>query len=126
VVALHKELVLGAFDPEQARALGYSRWLDLVLLPVIQAIVATCVPAVGTVLAVALLIVPALTARLWCERMGSTMALGAALGSLSASSGSTTLMVCIPMALAGLSFRPRSSRSTTSGGDTPSRSHTSS
>jgi manganese/iron transport system permease protein len=83
VLALHKELVLGAFDPEQARALGYSRWLDLVLLLVIQAIVATCVPAVGTVLAVALLIVPALTARLWCERMGSTMALGAGLGALS-------------------------------------------
>jgi manganese/iron transport system permease protein len=41
------------------------------------------VPAIGTVLAVALLIVPALTARLWCERMGSTMALGAALGTLS-------------------------------------------
>jgi manganese/iron transport system permease protein len=83
VVALHKELVLGAFDPEQARALGYSRGLDLVLLLMIQAIVATCVPAVGTVLAVALLIVPALTARLWCERMGSTMVLGAALGALS-------------------------------------------
>ncbi len=83
VVGLHKELLLGAFDPEQARAMGYPRRLDLLVLLVIQAIVATCVPAVGTVLAVALLIVPALTARLWCERMGTTMALGAGLGALS-------------------------------------------
>jgi manganese/iron transport system permease protein len=83
VVALHKELVLGAFDPEQARALGYTRRLDLVLLIAVGAIVATCVPAVGIVLAVALLVVPALTARLWCERMGSTMVLGGVLGAAS-------------------------------------------
>jgi ABC-type Mn2+/Zn2+ transport system permease subunit len=77
---LHKELVLGAFDPEGARALGYSRGLDLLLLLLIEAVVVTTVPAVGTILSVALLAVPALTARLWADRIGTTMALAALIG----------------------------------------------
>src|SRR5581483_2667579 len=43
--------------------------------------------------------------------------------SVSAASGSTTLIVVIPMAAAGLRFTPRSSRNATSDGSTPSSSH---
>ena len=75
--ALHKELVLGAFDREGAEALGFRPlWLDLAVLTLVAITVVTAVPAVGTILVVALLVTPALTARLWTERIGSMMLLG--------------------------------------------------
>jgi len=81
LAALHKELIHGAFDPEGLRALGYGgRTLDLVVLVVVTVALVTAVPAVGTLLAVALLTVPALAARQWVERVGPMMALAAALG----------------------------------------------
>jgi ABC-type Mn2+/Zn2+ transport system permease subunit len=57
--------------------------LDVVLLLVIEATVVTSIPAVGTILAVALIVAPAATARLWTERLRATMALAAALGAAS-------------------------------------------
>jgi ABC-type Mn2+/Zn2+ transport system permease subunit len=84
MAALHKELVLGAFDREGAAALGFRPlWLDLAVLTLVAITVVTAVPAVGTILVVALLVTPALTARLWTDRIASMMALGAALGALS-------------------------------------------
>jgi manganese/iron transport system permease protein len=81
---LHKELVLGAFDPGGARALGYrTATLDAVVLAAITVVLVAAVPAVGTLLAVALLTVPALAARQWVDRVGSAMALAAAIGAAS-------------------------------------------
>ena len=81
LAGLHKELVQGAFDPEGLRALGYAgRALDLVVLVVITVALVTAVPAVGTLLAVALLTVPALAARQWVEGVGPMMVLAAAIG----------------------------------------------
>jgi ABC-type Mn2+/Zn2+ transport system permease subunit len=85
---LHKELVLGAFDPEGAAALGYRvLLLDLVLLVVIELTVVTAIPAVGTILAVALIVAPAATARLWTDHIGVSMAVAAALGALGGAIG---------------------------------------
>ena len=81
---LHKELVLGAFDRDGLAALGYPAvLLDVVMLLLIEVVVVTSVPAVGTILAVALITAPAATARLWTDRLGPTMALSALLGALS-------------------------------------------
>jgi ABC-type Mn2+/Zn2+ transport system permease subunit len=81
---LHKELVLGAFDRSGASALGYRAWmLDAVVLVAVTVTMVTAIPAVGALLAVALLTVPALTARLWVDRLGATIALSAGLGALS-------------------------------------------
>jgi manganese/iron transport system permease protein len=57
--------------------------LDVVLLLLIEATVVTSIPAVGTILAVALIVAPAATARLWTERLRATMALAAVLGATS-------------------------------------------
>ncbi len=85
---LHKELVLGAFDPEGAAALGYrTAALDACLLALITVTLVTAVPAVGTLLAVALLTVPALAARVWAERVGHAMALAAVFGAVSGALG---------------------------------------
>jgi ABC-type Mn2+/Zn2+ transport system permease subunit len=81
---LHKELVLGAFDPAGARALGYrTATLDAVVLGAITVVLVTAVPAVGTLLAVALLTVPALAARQWVDRVLPAMAVAAAIGAAS-------------------------------------------
>jgi ABC-type Mn2+/Zn2+ transport system permease subunit len=83
LAALHKELVLGTFDRGGLAALGYPVLaLDVVLLLVIEA----------TILAVALIVAPAATARLWTERLRATMALAAALG---ATSGVVGLLISL-------------------------------
>jgi manganese/iron transport system permease protein len=81
--ALRKELVLRAFDPDGAAAMGYrTAALDLVLNLLIALVVVAAVKAVGTVLVVALIIVPAAAARLLADRVATAAALAAALGAL--------------------------------------------
>ncbi|MBX6388659.1 MAG: metal ABC transporter permease [Frankia sp.] len=81
LAALRKELLLSAFDPTALAAAGYPvRRLDLVVLLAVEVTVVTTVPAVGTVLAIALIVGPAATARLWCSRTGPMTALAMALG----------------------------------------------
>lgn len=65
-----KELVLRAFDPEGTAAAGYRvPLLDLALNVVVALVVVAAVKAVGTVLVIALLVVPAATARLLSDRL---------------------------------------------------------
>jgi manganese/iron transport system permease protein len=83
LAALRKELLLGAFDPTALAAAGYpARRLDLVILLAVELTVVATVPAVGTVMAIALIVGPAATARLWCAATGSMTALSMALGVL--------------------------------------------
>jgi manganese/iron transport system permease protein len=78
---LHKELVLRAFDPEAAAAMGYrTRRLDLVLNLLIALVVVAAVEAVGTVLVIALIVVPAAAARLLADRVAAMTALACLLG----------------------------------------------
>ena len=80
---LRKELVLRAFDPDGAAAMGYrTAALDLVLNLLIALVVVAAVKAVGTVLVVALVIVPAAAARLLADRIATTVALACGLGAL--------------------------------------------
>jgi ABC-type Mn2+/Zn2+ transport system permease subunit len=84
LAALHKELLLGAFDRAGLAALGYPVLaLDVALLLLVEVALVTAIPAVGTILAVALLVAPAASARLWTDRLGVTMALSALLGAAS-------------------------------------------
>jgi len=81
--ALRKELVLRAFDPDGAAAMGYrTAALDLVLNLLIALVVVAAVKAVGTVLVVALFVVPAAAARLLADRVATTAVLACALGAL--------------------------------------------
>ncbi len=83
LVALHKELVLRAFDPLGAAAAGYPTWfLDLVLNVAVALSVVAAVRAVGSVLLVAFLVTPAAAARLCCRRVGSMMVVAAGLAAV--------------------------------------------
>lgn len=76
-----KELVFRAFDPEGARAQGFRvTVLDLVLNVLVALVVVAAVRAVGSVLVIALLIVPAAAARLLTHRLVAIGVLAAAIG----------------------------------------------
>jgi manganese/iron transport system permease protein len=76
--ALHKELVMRAFDPMGSEALGYPPVvLDLVLNLVVMLTVIAAVRAVGTVLVVAFIVTPAAAARLLTGGVGMMMAVAA-------------------------------------------------
>jgi manganese/iron transport system permease protein len=81
LAALGKELLLRAFDPVGAAAQGYRvAVLDLVLNVAVALVVVAAVKAVGTVLVIALLTVPAATARLLSGRLAviTTLSVGVA------------------------------------------------
>jgi manganese/iron transport system permease protein len=83
LLALRKELLLRAFDPEAAAAMGYRvGLLDLVLNVLIALVVVAAVKAVGTVLVIALIIVPPVTARLLVDRVAGMTVISCALGAL--------------------------------------------
>lgn len=83
LAALRKELLLRAFDPAAARAMGYPVVaLDLVLNLLVTLVVVAAVKAVGTVLVIALLVVPAAAARLLSDRLAVLAALAVLVGGL--------------------------------------------
>jgi manganese/iron transport system permease protein len=83
LAALRKELLLRAFDPEGSAALGYSTAvLDLILNLAVALVVVMAVKAVGTVLVIAMLVVPAATARLVTDRVAAMTAVSVALGAI--------------------------------------------
>ncbi|MGK5683529.1 metal ABC transporter permease [Actinoplanes sp. URMC 104] len=69
------------FDRAGAEAAGVrtGAW-DVVLLLTLEVVVVTLVPAVGTILAVSLLVAPAAAARLWSDRLPVVTALAVAFG----------------------------------------------
>jgi len=83
LAALRKELVFRAFDPAGAAARGYPVVaLDLALNLVVALVVVAAVRAVGTVLVIALLVVPGAAARLLSDRLAAIVVLAAAIGAL--------------------------------------------
>lgn len=81
---LYKELRLLCFDREYAASLGRRvLFLDLALMALICLCTVIGLPAVGAVLAVALLIIPAAAARFWSERLFPILALSGLFGAIS-------------------------------------------
>ncbi|PRY30881.1 metal ABC transporter permease [Pseudosporangium ferrugineum] len=75
-----RALIFRAFDPAGAAAAGFRIvWLDLWLNVVVALVVVAAVRAVGTILVVALLIVPAAAARMITSRLAVMAVLGSGL-----------------------------------------------
>ena len=80
LTALHKELVLVAFDRVQASALGYRvDVLDVILNAAVALAVVAAVRAVGSVLVVGFVVTPAATARLVTKSVAGAVVVGAAI-----------------------------------------------
>jgi ABC-type Zn uptake system ZnuABC Zn-binding protein ZnuA/ABC-type Mn2+/Zn2+ transport system permease subunit len=70
--ALGPRWLATGFDAPAARAIGIrSGWTDLLLLALVALAAVSALASVGALLAGALLVVPAATARLWTERLGT-------------------------------------------------------
>lgn len=83
-VFLFKELALLAFDPEQARLQGLpTARLELLQLALVVLVTVAGLRAVGLILIIALLVVPAAAARFWSDRLPRVAALAAGFGALS-------------------------------------------
>ena len=81
LLACARPLQYTGFDRAGAQAAGFATGVwDVVLLLTIQVVVVTIVPAVGTILALALIVAPAAAARLWSSRLGVITALAVTFG----------------------------------------------
>jgi manganese/zinc/iron transport system permease protein len=88
VAVAYKELVLTTFDPALAAALGFApAALHYPLMALVSITAVGAFTAVGAVLALALLIVPAATARLLTNRLGVMLVLAPIVGAGSAAVG---------------------------------------
>lgn len=80
-VALHWRLLTVAFDRTTARSLGTSPAIaDVAVLILLAAAVLVAAQGLGTLLAVAAIVGPAATARVFTHRLGSMMLAASALG----------------------------------------------
>ncbi|GAB2867277.1 metal ABC transporter permease [Actinoallomurus bryophytorum] len=121
LVLLRRPLMSRTFDPRGAEAAGYRiGLLDLATNAIVALVVVASVRAVGTVLVIALLIVPAAAARAVSDRLVVIVPVAAALGALGGwaglaisydaslhhglrlASGGTVVLVLIALYLAAL------------------------
>lgn len=88
IVLFWKELRITSFDPALAAAQGMRPGLMHLLLMILTAITTVAsFEAVGSILVVAMLIVPGLCAHLLCDRLSVLVALAAVLGAVAATAG---------------------------------------
>ena len=81
LVALHWRLLAVAFDRTTARSLGASpTFADVAVLVLLAAAVLVAAQGLGTLLAVAAIVGPAATARVFTRRIGAMMLAASALG----------------------------------------------
>lgn len=93
VVALWKELKATSFDPEFARTVRIPpRRLSRLLLVAVAITAVTAFESVGAILVVTLLIVPAATAYLLCDRLWSMVAVTVGVGWVCAIAGYGTAL----------------------------------
>jgi len=96
VLVLWKELKLVAFDAPLAQAMGFRvNIVHYLLMAMVSAVTVASFESVGSILVVAMLIVPAATAALLSERLSGMMAWAVAIGATSAVFG---YLVSVPLA----------------------------
>jgi manganese/zinc/iron transport system permease protein len=94
VILFFKELRISSFDPELATTMGINANLMHYLLMTLVAITTVAAfEAVGSIIVIAMLIVPAATAHLLTDRLGSMIVISALLAALSAVFGHVSALV---------------------------------
>lgn len=85
---LGKELLFSSFDRRGFQAAGYREGLvDAVVLALISITVAAAMPAIGSILAIAMIAAPAASARLFARTFGGMLLASCALGVTAAVAG---------------------------------------
>ena len=100
-----KELRMTAFDPGLATALGFpARIIHLGLMAVTSATVVFAFESVGSILVVAMLIVPAAAAHLLTDRLSWLIGLSLGIAALSAIGGHVAAIVIPPLVFGWLGY----------------------
>src|SRR5690606_17407796 len=88
IVVFYKELKLSSFDPDLATTLGINAGLmHYLLMTMVAATTVASFEAVGSIIVIAMLVVPAATAYLLTDRLSAMLAIAAASGAVSAALG---------------------------------------
>jgi manganese/zinc/iron transport system permease protein len=96
VALLYKELLALCFDRDFAKSLGRPVVvLDALLMGLLALVVVAALPAVGVVMAAAMLIIPPAAARFWTDRLWLVLILAGVFGAASAMLG-TGLSAVLP------------------------------
>ena len=83
-ILLRKEFTLLCFDDTYAASQGWPIFfLDVLMLGLVTAVTVIGLQAVGLILVIAFLIIPAATARFWTHRLGVMLLLAAIIGGIS-------------------------------------------
>lgn len=94
VLLFFKELRISSFDPELANTMGINANLMHYLLMTLVAITTVAAfEAVGSIIVIAMLIVPAATAHLLTDRLGWMIGLSLLMGALAAVSGHVSALI---------------------------------
>lgn len=97
VILLHKEFKALCFDSTFARGQGWPvKRLDFALMTLVCICTVIGLPAVGVVMVVALLIIPAVAARFWSDRYGHVLCIAGVIGALAGLLG-TALSAVLPV-----------------------------
>jgi manganese/zinc/iron transport system permease protein len=98
---LYKEFTLLCFDPAYGKSEGFPVFLlDLVMMALVVAVTVIGLQAVGLILIIALLIIPAAAARFWTDRLIMLVIGAAGIGAVSGYVGAT-LSALVPRLPAG-------------------------
>lgn len=85
---LFKEMTLSSFDPELATSLGFSsRAMHLILMTLVAITTVAAFEVIGSILVIAMLVVPPATARLLTDRLLPMILVAVFVGALSAALG---------------------------------------
>lgn len=96
VIVLYKELKIASFDPALATTLGINaRWVHYALMFMVALTTVAAFESVGSILVIAMLIVPAACAYLLTDRLGAMLVLSVLIGAASAVGGHL-LAIVIP------------------------------
>lgn len=88
ILLLGKELKILCFDTELARSQGWPvLLLDSVLIGMVVAVTIVSLQAIGLILAIALLVIPAASARFWTHSLPAMLAISGTVGAFSCASG---------------------------------------
>lgn len=89
-VGMLKEFRLVCFDESFARASGWPVvWIDLLMMLLVVVVTVLGLQAVGLLLVIALLVVPAAASRFWTERLHKMLLIAALIGGISGYIGSS-------------------------------------
>jgi len=115
LVLCFKELQLCTFDADLAQALGFpAGWIHLGLLAATGATIVAAFESVGSILVIAMLIVPPATAVLLSDRLAGVLVWSIVVAALSAFLGHATALV-VPQYLQWLFHLPQPGEVSTSG-----------